>query len=125
MAKKNKGPQQQKFDLGSKIGNIQILLHSNRRKEAIAYIFMLYQMMCAAKFKQPKFPSQSIRDYAMVMIKNHGQNPRNVYPFIESVESVIYGGKQPSQSMYKKSVESFAPVFKDVSGKDLPTDRFF
>jgi len=108
------------FNIGSKLSNIQTLVATGRRKEAIAYMFMIYTMICGAKFKVGKKPSQSIRDFAMIMVQQHGQNPTNVYPFVQTIESVIYGGKQPSEEAYRGVRQTFAKVFEDVVGKPLP-----
>ncbi len=122
MARKKKedesGPR--KFNIGSKLDNIRTLVSTNRRKEAIAYMFMLYTMICGAKFRELKRPSQSIMDYGMVMVQKYSQNPGHVYPFVKAIEAVIYGGRQPSQEAFQQVVQTFAQVFEDVVGKPLP-----
>ena len=115
--KKTKG---NTFDVGSKLTNIRTLVATQRPKEAIAYMYMLYTMICQAKFKEPKKPSQSIRDYALVMIQRHSQNPATLLNFIQSVEATIYGGRQPSQDVYQQVMESFGVVFREITGKTLP-----
>ncbi len=119
-SKKKKKKGVRKFDIGSKLDNIRTLVASDRKKEAIAYMFMLYSMICGAKFREPKKPSQSIRDYAMIMVQKYNQDPSHVYPFVQAIEAVIYGGKQPSQQSFNKVVEIFSQVFEDVVGKPLP-----
>ena len=77
-------------------------------------------MLCTAKYRDRKHPSQSIRDYAMKMVKDHSLNPGTVYPFIQKVEDVIYGGKQPTEDAYKQTLVLFGTVFQDIVGKPLP-----
>jgi hypothetical protein len=119
MAKKQQATAQA-FDIGSKLRNIQTLVATQRSKEAIAYMYMLYTMLCRAKYKEVKTPSQSIRDYAMIMVKKHGMNPSNIYPFVTQVESIIYGGRQPTEENFRQTVDVFGKVFEEVVGKPLP-----
>ena len=120
MARKKKQAGKATFDIGSKIKNIKTLVATQRSKEAIAYMYMMYTMICRAKYREVKRPSQSIRDFAMVMVKKHAQNPGNIYPFVTQVESIIYGGRQPTQHAYQQTVESFSKVFQELIGKPLP-----
>ena len=104
-------------DIGLKIQNIKTLYSTKRMKEAIAYMYMLYTQLCATKWGEKRLPSQSIRDYAMIMVKNHAQNPGSVYPFIQEVEAIVYGGKQPSQDADDKVTGLFGVVFQEIVGK--------
>ncbi len=121
MAKKKKTASgSQSFDLSSKLKNIQTLVLTKRPKEAIAYQYMLFTMICAMKYHEAKHPSQSIRDFAMTMVRNHSLNPANVYPFVQEVEQVIYGGRQPDDEIYQRILERFGKVFQEIVGKQLP-----
>jgi len=121
MAKKKKATTKgQSFDLSSKLKNIQTLVLTKRPKEAIAYQYMLFTMLCGMKYREAKHPSQSIRDFAMTMVRNHSLNPANVYPFVQEVEHIIYGGRQPNDEAYQRSLERFGEVFKEITGKKLP-----
>ena len=118
MAKKKK--KQKGMNLGSKLGNIKTLIQTNRPKEAIAYEYMIFTMVCGAKFNVKKHPSQSIRDFAMKMVKEHSLSPSNVYPFVQNVEEVLYGGHAPSEEAYRQSTQLFGKVFEEIVGKPLP-----
>ena len=122
MAKKKKktATTGQSYDLGSKLKNIQTLVLTKRPKEAIAYQYMLFTMICAMKYRESKHPSQSIRDFAMTMVRNHSLNPANVYPFVQEVEHIIYGGRQPNEEAYQRILELFGKVFQEIIGKKLP-----
>ena len=122
MAKKKKrtAATGQSYDLGSKLKNIQTLVLTKRPKEAIAYQYMLFTMICAMKYRESKHPSQSIRDFAMTMVRNHSLNPANVYPFVQEVEHIIYGGRQPNEEAYQRILELFGNVFYEIIGKKLP-----
>ncbi|TFH29737.1 MAG: DUF4129 domain-containing protein [Promethearchaeota archaeon] len=118
MAKKKTGTGS--MDLGSRLKNIQMLVGSKRIREAIAYQYMIFVLICSAKYKVQKHPSQSIRDYAMIMVKDHGLNSTTVYPFVQEVESVIYGGKPPTEDVYRRTLTVFGNVFEELVGKALP-----
>ena len=121
MAKKKKKPTTgQSFDLSGKLKNIQTLVLTKRPKEAIAYQYMLFTMLCGMKYHEAKHPSQSIRDFAMTMVRNHSLNPSNVYPFVQEVEHIIYGGRQPNDEAYQRILERFGEVFREITGKKLP-----
>ncbi|MHA1738839.1 MAG: hypothetical protein ACTSWD_09655 [Candidatus Heimdallarchaeota archaeon] len=120
MAKKKKKKETgQSFDLSEKLRNIQTL-EKFRPKEAIAYQYMLFTMLCGMKYREAKHPSQSIRDFAMTMVRNHSLNPANVYPFVQEVEHIIYGGRQPDNEAYQRILERFGAVFREITGKKLP-----
>ena len=120
MAKKKKKENSQSFDLSGKLKNIQTLVLTKRPKEAIAYQYMLFTMLCGMKYRETKHPSQSIRDFAMTMVRNHSLNPANVYPFVQEVEHIIYGGRQPNDEAYQKILALFGAVFHEIVGKKLP-----
>lgn len=117
MARKKKGSS---MDLGSRLKNIQLLVGTKRIREAIAYQYMIFVLICTAKYRVQKHPSQSIRDYAMIMVKDHGLNPAVVYPFVQEVESVIYGNKPITEETYKRTLTVFGKVFEELVGKPLP-----
>jgi hypothetical protein len=118
MAKKKET--QAVFDIGARLENIQMLKDTNRIKEAIAYEYMLFVMLCTMKYKAPKQPSQSIRDYAIAMVKDYNLDPGNIYPFVQEVEQVIYGGRHPSPDAFQHSLTTFGKVFEEIVGKALP-----
>lgn len=122
MGKKKKEKKQSgKMNLGHALSNIKTLKRSNRPKEAIAYEYMIFTMICSAKFgNAQKHPSQSIREFAMAMVKNHSLDPSSVYPFIQNVEEVLYGGHSPSEEAYQQSTQLFGKVFEEIVGKPLP-----
>ncbi len=120
MARKKKTGSSGSMNLGSRLKNIQMLVRSKRIREAIAYQYMVFVLICSAKYRVQKHPSHSIRDYAMILVKDHGLNSSTVYPFVQEVESVIYGGKLPTEDVYKRSLVVFGNVFQELVGKPLP-----
>lgn len=117
-----KKKQSQGFDIKEKLDNIQTLVRTKRPKEAVAYEFVLFVMLCTLKYKKQKQPFESIRDYAMVMVKEFDISPKNLYPFIQKVEDAIYGGKEPTTELYNESITFFDKVFEEIVGKPLPDE---
>jgi hypothetical protein len=124
MARKKKKTGPATFDVGKRLKNISTLVATERPKESIAYMYMLFTMLSRAKYREAKLPSQSIQDYARVMVKNHGLNPGNIYPFVRQVESIIYGGVQPSNDVYRETLDLFSKVFEEIVGKPLPSSVY-
>ena len=120
MARKKNKSVQRGIDIKKKLANIITLVKTNRAKEAIAYEFILFSMLCTAKYKQRKLPYESIRDYAMIMVKDYDLNPSHLYPFIQKVEEAIYGGAKASVETYNQSIDAFNKVFEEIVGKPLP-----
>src|SRR6056297_552697 len=108
------------FDVREKLENIQVLMQTNRPKEAVAYEYVLFVMLCTLKYKKRKEPYESVRDYAMAMVKDYDLSPGNLYPFIQKVEDAIYGGKPATKELYNESLELFDKVFEEIVGKPLP-----
>jgi hypothetical protein len=124
MAKKVKAVASQEISskaLQAKLDNVKCLYRSNKAKEAIAYIYILYSKLAEFKWGLAKKATQSIRDYAIQLVKQKGQQPKNIYPFIQQVESIIYGGRQPSEESYTKTIQMFAVLYKELTGSELPS----
>ena len=85
----------------SKLKNVRILLNTNRIKEAIAYLYILYSKIAAKASSVEKKPSQSMREYAMILVRTKGHNPITANAFVQVIEKSIYGGQQPSMEVLK------------------------
>jgi len=83
-------------------------------------MFILYTMLCRAKYGEIKKPQQSIREFGMIMCNQHNQDPQKVYPFIQQVEAIIYGGRQPTADAFQQTYEIFGNVFEEITGKKIP-----
>lgn len=120
MAKKEK-PKKEVFNLNAKLKNVRILEQSGRLKEAIAYMYMIYTEVASQTFGITKKVSQSIRDYAIVLVKEMQQNPQNVYPFIQKIEKTIYGGYPITPQLYQEVIQQFGVLYHDATGHSLPS----
>jgi hypothetical protein len=111
-------------NIKQKFENVKILTDSNRAKEAIAYIYLIYNDIISKKFKKPRLAYQTIREYAITCVNDLGQKPETIYPFIKKIEDIIYGGVEPTGKELNFAVQLFSNLYNDITGKTLPTVSF-
>ena len=122
--KKSKKGQEPEIDISQKLENVKVLVSSNRAKEAIAYIYLIYNDLITKKFKKPRLAYQTIREYAITCVNELGQKPETIYPFIKKIEDIIYGGIEPTGKELNFAVQLFSNLYNDITGKALPTVSF-
>ncbi|MHA1240070.1 MAG: hypothetical protein ACTSQU_04680 [Promethearchaeota archaeon] len=122
--KKSKKGQEPEIDISQKLENVKVLVGSNRAKEAIAYIYLIYNDIITKKFKKPRLAYQTIREYAITCVNELGQKPESIYPFIKKIEDIIYGGIEPTGKELNFTVQLFSNLYNDITGKALPTVAF-
>ncbi len=122
--KKSKKGQETEIDISQKLENVKVLVSSNRAKEAIAYIYLIYNDVITKKFKKPRLAYQTIREYAITCVNELGQKPESIYPFIKKIEDIIYGGIEPTGKELNFAVQLFSNLYNDITGKVLPTVSF-
>jgi len=122
--KKSKKEQETEIDVNQKLENVKVLVSSNRAKEAIAYIYLIYNDVITNKFKKPRLAYQTIREYAIICVNELGQKPESIYPFIKKIEDIIYGGIEPTGKELNFAVQLFSNLYNDITGKALPTVSF-
>ena len=114
--KKKKGPEPE-LDIKQRLQNIKLLVQSNRPKEGIAYIYILYNDLIKHKYKKPRLAHQTIREYAITCVNELDQKPESVYPFIKTIEDIIYGGVEPTSRQYDNTIQLFSTLYKEITGK--------
>jgi hypothetical protein len=119
MAKSKKKKTQQIFNIEGKVENIKTLNQTNRMKESIAYIYLIYAELMQQKFGQPRKFFETIRDYAITCVTKLGQNPESVYPFIQKIEETIYGGIEPAEIDFKNIINLFSKLYTEITGKQF------
>ncbi len=122
--KKSKKGQETEIDISQKLENVKVLVSSNRAKEAIAYIYLIYNDLITKKFKKPRLAYQTIREYAITCVNELGQKPESIYPFIKKIEDIIYGGIEPTVQELNFTVQLFSNLYNDITGKTLTTVPF-
>ncbi len=122
--KKSKKEQEPEVNIKQKFENVKVLVDTNRAKEAIAYIYLIYNDITTIKFKKPRLAYQTIREYAIRCVTELDQKPESIYPFIKKIEDIIYGGVEPTNKELNFTVQLFSNLYNDLTGKTLPTVSF-
>ena len=119
MARKKKKAHEPVFDIKQRLKNVKVLLESERPKEAIAYIYLIYNYVVNLKHKKPRLPHQTIREYAIICVNELDQKPESVYPFIKKIEDIIYGGMEPTKKEFEYTMQLFSTLYKEITNKTL------
>ena len=120
MAKKKKSPEPE-IDIKQKFENVKVLVNTERPKEAIAYIYLVYDDLINLKFKKPRLIHQTIREYAINCVNELEKKlkPESVYPFIKKIEDIIYGGIEPTIKEINFTVDLFSNLYNEITGKTI------
>ncbi|UCC21200.1 MAG: hypothetical protein JSV62_07970 [Promethearchaeota archaeon] len=104
--------------LESKINNLKILKDSGRLEESISYLFnAIYMDLINAKYNRTRNDNETIRDFAIVSVKELRLTPSSIYPFIQKVEEIIYAKpfKITDKDFYN-TCELFSPIYFQLTG---------
>ncbi len=124
MAKKKKQKKKKNastINVKERFENVKVLVETNRSKEAIAYIYLVYDGLINKKFDKPRLVHQTIREYAINCV-NELENklkPELVYPFIKKIEDIIYGGIEPTNKELNFTIDLFSNLYSDITGSSL------
>lgn len=103
-----------------KFKNIRALLDAGRIKEACAYLYIIFSEISETKYGRDKKLSQSLRGFAIMMVKEYGSNPMTIYPFVQEIEKVIYGGIIPDTNVYLSIEKKFSKLYLELMGAQMP-----
>jgi hypothetical protein len=107
-----------KLPLEDRIRNLKILKDTGRLEEALSYLFQsIYIELINAKYGRRKKENETIRDFAIISVKELKLNPASIYPFIQNVEKIIYD--KPfiiKEQDFYASVELFSPIYFELTG---------
>ena len=117
--KKKKKKSEPEFNIKSRFQNVKVLVETNRPKEAIAYIYLVYCAVMDHKFKKPRLPHQTIREYAITAVNQLGQSPESTYSFVKHIEDIIYGGLEPTKNEINYTAKLFSTLYKEVTKKNF------
>lgn len=124
MAKKKKQKKKKKgleINVKERLQNVKVLVETNRSKEAIAYIYLVYDDLINNKFNKPRLVHQTIREYAIKCVNELEKSlkPELVYPFIKKIEDIIYGGIEPTNKELNFAIDLFSNLYRDITGNNL------
>jgi len=107
--------------LERRIKNLKILKDTGRLEEALSYLFnAVYMDLINAKFARTKKVSETIRDFAIVSVKELKMNPATIYPFIQKVEEIIYARPYSiTERDFYDACGLFSPVYFQLTGRNF------
>jgi len=117
--KKKKKKVEPEFNIKERFRNVKVLVDTNRPKEAIAYIYLVYCAVLDHKFKKPRLPYQTIREYAITAVNQLGQSPESTYSFVKHIEDIIYGGLEPTINEINFTAKLFSTLYKEITKKNF------
>ena len=102
----------------SRIKNLKILKDSGRLEESLSYLFnAIYMDLVNAKYGRARKDNETIRDFAIVSVKELKLTPATVYPFIQKVEEVIYAKPfKITEKDFYNTCELFSPIYFQLTG---------
>jgi hypothetical protein len=119
MARKKKKTPEPEFNIKQRLRNVKVLLETERPKEAIAYIYLIYNDIIKLKYKKQRLAHQTIREYAIICVNELEQKPESVYPFIKKIEDIIYGGIEPTKKEFEYTMQLFLILYKEITNKSF------
>ena len=102
----------------SRIKNLKILKDTGRLEESLSYLFnAIYMDLVNAKYGRARKDNETIRDFAIVSVKELKLTPATVYPFIQKIEEVIYAKPfKITEKDFYKTCELFSPIYFQLTG---------
>ncbi len=110
-----------KVPLGNKIVNLNILKETNRLEESLSYLFnAIFSELVKAKYGRERKDNETIRDFAILMVKEFQLQPTSIYPFIQKIEEVIYAESfKVTEDNFYKACDLFAPIYFQLTGQNF------
>jgi len=104
--------------LEGKIINLKILKDTGRLEESLSYLFnAIYMDLINAKFGRTRSDNETIRDFAIISVKNLKLSPTTIYPFIQKVEEIIYAKPfQITDKEFYNTINLFSPIYFELTG---------
>ncbi len=104
--------------LENRIKNLLILKDTGRLEESLSYLFnAIYLDLVQAKFGKSRNENETIRDFAIISVREFNLSPTNIYPFIQKVEEIIYAKPyRISVVDFYNTIELFSPIYHELTG---------
>ncbi len=107
-----------KLPLEDRIRNLKILKETGRLEEALSYLFQsIYLELINAKYGRRMKESETIRDIAIISVREFNLKPAHIYPFIQNIEKIIYD--KPfliEEKDFYALIELFSPIYYEFTG---------
>ena len=110
-----------RVELDPKIANLKILKDSGRLEESLSYLFnAIFMSLIDAKYNRTRKENETIRDFAIVSVKELKLTPAAIYPFIQKVEEIIYGKPfNITEKEFYQTCELFSPLYFELTGNNF------
>ncbi len=109
------------IQLESKLINLKILKDSGRLEESLSYLFnAVFMDLIHARFNRTRKENETIRDFAIISVKELKLTHSAIYPFIQTVEKIIYG--KPfliTEKDFYSTCELFSPIYFQLTGHNF------
>jgi len=104
--------------LEDRITNLKILKETGRLEESLSYLFnAIYMDLINAKFGRTRNINETIRDFAIISVKELSLTPARIYPFIQKVEEIIYAKPfQITEKEFYSTIDLFSPIYFELTG---------
>ncbi len=104
--------------LENKIINLKILKETGRLEESLSYLFnAIYMDLINAKYGRTRNINETIRDFAIISVKELSLTPARIYPFIQKVEEIIYAKPfQITDKEFYSTIDLFSPIYFELTG---------
>ncbi len=104
--------------LEERIKNLKILKDTGRIEESMAYLFnAIFMDLINAKYGKIRQVTETIRDFAIVSVKDFNLKPDAIYPFTQKIEEIIYARPfELSERDFYDTCELFSPVYFLLTG---------
>ncbi len=108
-------------ELDPKFLNLKILKESGRLEESLSYLFnAIFMTLIEAKYGRVREENETIRDFAIVSVKELKLSPSAIYPFIQKIEAIIYGIPfKIKENDFYKTCEIFSPLYFELTGNNF------
>ena len=104
--------------LESKLINLKILKDTGRLEESLSYLFnAIFMDLINAKYGRIRKETETIRDFAIISVKELKLTPAAIYPFIQKVEEVIYAKPYKiTDNDFYETCGLFSPIYFQLTG---------
>jgi len=104
--------------LEDRITNLKILKETGRLEESLSYLFnAIYMDLINAKFGRTRNDNETIRDFAIISVKELSLTPARIYPFIQKIEEIIYAKPfQITDKEFYSTIDLFSPIYFELTG---------
>ncbi|MBD3230306.1 MAG: hypothetical protein GF329_19160 [Candidatus Lokiarchaeota archaeon] len=123
MARKRKKRKKKKKKLEEEISskgiksNIQALCDGERYKEAIIYSYITFLNIIGIYKGKKRAPSQTIREFAMNLVKNMKLPPKNVYPFTSLYEEARFSNHEINKNKFEEAKALYNALISPIMKK--------